>query len=210
MAFIPVTNTVQTNIRYTQIGQLLMNGLYWHKATPWTLTEVQALADDLWDAWATNMMIDLSTSLTLTEVQAIDLTTATSSIASHVQTLSGSDGGAPMTPNDAFVLKLNTASRGRSFRGRIYLPGLTNNHQATLAVLSTTAANNLLGNLQGIQTAIEASSGADLVVVSRYSGVDVNGDPIPRASGVATPVTSISYSDLNMDSQRRRLPGRGV
>jgi hypothetical protein len=51
--------------------------------------------------------------------------------------------------------------------------------------------------------------GASWVVVSRFSGVDANGDPIPRAAGVTTPITSVLVVDNIVDSQRRRLPGRG-
>jgi len=48
------------------------------------------------------------------------------------------------------------------------------------------------------------------VVVSRFSGVDPDtGKPIPREAGVATPVLAPLVTDLTVDSQRRRLPGRG-
>jgi hypothetical protein len=47
------------------------------------------------------------------------------------------------------------------------------------------------------------------VIASRFSGVDGDGKPIPRAVGVTTPVTSVVIVDGIVDSQRRRLPGRG-
>jgi hypothetical protein len=49
----------------------------------------------------------------------------------------------------------------------------------------------------------------DWVVVSRFSGVDVNGDPIPRAAGVVNIITAVLAVDNTVDSQRRRLPHRG-
>jgi hypothetical protein len=42
------------------------------------------------------------------------------------------------------------------------------------------------------------------VVVSRFSG------GVERVTGVTTPVVQAAYHDLNLDSQRRRLTGRGT
>jgi len=43
-----------------------------------------------------------------------------------------------------------------------------------------------------------------------FGGVDPDtGKPIPRAEGVTTPVQSVVITDTIVDSQRRRLPGRG-
>lgn len=47
------------------------------------------------------------------------------------------------------------------------------------------------------------------VVVSRFSGVDSLGKPIPRSSGVVELVVDAIFVDNIVDSQRRRLPGRG-
>jgi hypothetical protein len=49
----------------------------------------------------------------------------------------------------------------------------------------------------------------DWVVVSRFSGVDAEGHPIPRAAGVVNIITAVLAVDNTVDSQRRRLPHRG-
>jgi hypothetical protein len=46
--------------------------------------------------------------------------------------------------------------------------------------------------------------------VSRFSGVDEDGRPIPRVAGISTVVLSYGVTDNNLDSQRRRLAGRGA
>jgi len=46
-------------------------------------------------------------------------------------------------------------------------------------------------------------------VASRFSGVDGDGKPIPRTAGVVTPISNVIVVDRVLDSQRRRLPGRG-
>ena len=53
-------------------------------------------------------------------------------------------------------------------------------------------------------------AGYTWVVASRFSGVDAEGDPIPRAAGITTPITTVLIVDNLVDSQRRRLSGRGI
>lgn len=208
--FVPVPNTVAASIHYIQTNQRYQNTLYFNKNTAWTQAQMQALADDLDTKWATQVMIDLSSTLHMTDVTVIDLTSQTSGGAVHTADHSGSDGGNPYTQNDAFCLKLQTALRGRSFRGRIYLPGLTSNMVSSLGILTSTQANNLRDDVQGVIDEIDIGESVQAVVVSRYHGVDVNGKPIPRTTGVVTPITAVTYTDLYIDSQRRRLPGRGI
>jgi len=210
MAFIPVPNTAQVNIRYLYAGQQIENTLYFSKGSAFSGTDLQDLADEVWDRWQSDVMLDLSNALQLTSVYVVDLTTATSGVATHTESANGLNSGSAATPgNVAFCIKFTTASRGRSFRGRIYLPGIPIGYESTPGILNQSDADTLLEDVTGAIGQIEVGTGLDHVVVSRYSGVDVNGDPIPRTTGLATPVTGISYTDRNSDSQRRRLPGRG-
>lgn len=209
MAFIPVANTAQCKIKYTYAGQGIMNNVYFEKATAWDVASLQDLADELWDRWATEVLIDLADGLTITEVEALDLTAATAPVARHIQSLSGSVSTGNLPNNVAFAIKFTTALRGRSFRGRIYLPGISLSSEQNSGFLLLAAADNLLGDVEGALVGTATTLSVAHVVVSRYSGVDVNGDPIPRIAGVTEPVTAYSYSDLAFDSQRRRLPGRG-
>jgi hypothetical protein len=210
MAFIPAPNTAQVNIRYLYAGQQIENTLYFHKGSAFSGTDLQDLADSVNDHWASDVMIDLSNALQMTSVYVVDLTTASSGVATHTESHTGSNSGSAATPgNVAFCLKFTTASRGRSFRGRIYLPGIPIGYESTPGILNQSDADTLLEDVQGAIGQIVADTGLTHVVVSRYSGVDVNGDPIPRATALSTPVTGYSYTDRNSDSQRRRLPGRG-
>ena len=52
-------------------------------------------------------------------------------------------------------------------------------------------------------TQLAAIDGLPLVVASFYSGVDVNGDPIPRAAALVNAVTGFVVRDF-IHSQRRR------
>jgi len=94
------------------------------------------------------------------------------------------------------VLTHRTASRGRSFRGRTYLPGLTEDG----VVGNTVEAARLLAlgtGWNGFMSDVSAE-GYIFVIASRYA------NNLPRAIGVTTPVTSSGFRDGTVDSQRRR------
>lgn len=113
-----------------------------------------------------------------------------------------------MPGNVTMSVSFRTALRGRSFRGRNYVAGLTEDQVAGNIFISTLSAS-WKAAYEAIAAAI-ASTGWTWVVVSRFSGVDaVTKEPIPRAAGVTTPVLSVIVVDDFVDSQRRRLAGRG-
>jgi hypothetical protein len=117
--------------------------------------------------------------------------------------------GQPALPNSvSLTISFRTASRGRSFRGRNYIVGLTEtqvtNNQVTDAVANSwqDAYAELLG--------FADTPGDSWVVASRFSGVDpLTKAPIPRVTGIATQITSVVVVDKVVDNQRRRLPKRG-
>jgi len=122
--------------------------------------------------------------------------------------VAGSAAGFPLPNNDSYVITFNTAARGRSGRGRNYILGLTTSDQLTANTVTSGFRTGLLAYYTALK-ALASENGAEMVVVSRFSGVDADGDPIPRAEGVARAITSFSTADTTLDSQRRRLPGRG-
>lgn len=209
MAFIPAANTAQCKIKYLYAGQQIMNDVYFRKVGGFDQAGLDSLANTVWDHWATQVMIDLASGLTLTEVEAVDLTTQTSPVGRHIQTLSGSVNTGNLPNNVAFAIKFLTALRGRSYRGRIYLPGISLSSELNSGSLLTAAADSLRDDVEGAIADIKLAETVEHVVVSRFSGVDVNHKPIPRVSAVVTPVTAVVYTDTAFDSQRRRLPGRG-
>lgn len=112
-------------------------------------------------------------------------------------------GGAPLTgtftgnglpSSNAICVTLRTAFAGRSFRGRVYLPGWATTAVTTtgnIAVGAQTAANDVV---EGWQTDL-AAIGATLAVAS-------------PTLGVSNPVTAIGVRDGQWDTQRRRnVPG---
>lgn len=114
----------------------------------------------------------------------------------------GTNAGDVMPNNVAWCVSFKTAGRGRSSQGRNYLPAIPRDSvfedllDVTYAEAVITAYNRLLEPDLGL--------GAHLVVVSHVTG------GLPRAAGLVEPVVAITWADLIIDSQRRRLNGRGT
>lgn len=209
--FVPVENTVQVKFIQSMDGQVITNNIYFHKDAAWTDAEMATFAEAAYNEWVTNMLPNQAVNLSLNQVDVIDLTTQTSGGGTFTSSTSGTSAvGVPQPPFSAFCLKLVTAKRGRSYHGRVYIAGLDNGKTASDGKVNGAYATALQGGLNSIKTALESAITSTMVVVSRYSGVTTDHKPIPRTTGIYTPVTDITYTDLNLDVQRRRAVGRGV
>lgn len=105
-------------------------------------------------------------------------------------------------PNSiAACATISTGLGGRSYRGRIYVAGLTD--VQVQGNLISDAARIAINNSVGDLVTAEAFTNYTLGVYSRYS------NNAPRAAGVFTPATGVALRDNIVDTQRRRLPGRG-
>lgn len=204
MPFVPVPNTLMVELRYLWDNQQVENTLYGRKGTAVVLGDAIALADDIFTWWDTNMKPLQASTIALREIYVTDLTSANSFSHAHVRSpiVPGTRAG-PALPNSvALCIKFNTAQRGRSFRGRNYVMGavegdVTNNNYEPAYVTDVQDAYLLLDS-------VFDGNGLVWSVVSRYE----NGQP--RVTGLATEITTIGVTDGIVDSQRRRLPGRGT
>jgi hypothetical protein len=115
--------------------------------------------------------------------------------------LSGADSTHQAAPlNVTAAVSFGTGLRGRSFRGRIYQVGMTV-YQLIDNQLTSGMRSALIEVYGELVTAMQTNAGR-LCVVSRYH------DKTARTTGVATPITSVNVN-IDIDSQRRRLTGRG-
>jgi hypothetical protein len=119
----------------------------------------------------------------------------------------GARSAAALPNNVCLTVSFRTTARGRSFRGRNYISGLAEDQ----VVLNTVDSGTLTDIRDGYQDLMSIAGAAtvDWVVVSRFSGVDPDGDPVPRLSGLSTEISAVLIVDAIIDSQRRRLPTRG-
>jgi len=204
MAFIPVTNCVMAELRFTLDSQHVENTLYFQRASPWTAPLGVLLGSHLFDWWVTNMAPSLSDDLNLDSVHVTDLTTVSGFAVDFVPSASenGAIGGSSLPNNCAICISFRTEARGRTGRGRNYICGLPQSHVAentldTADGIAFVAAYNAL-------PAVAGASAATWVVVSRHL------DGAPRTTGLTRSIISVLLLDLIIDSQRRRLPGRGT
>jgi len=107
-----------------------------------------------------------------------------------------------MPGGTTFCLSLRTGFVGRARRGRIYTIGM-NEGQQSGGVVTSGYRNAWITNIQQLMLAV-GTTNWELVVVSFM----LNG--LPRDEPLVTPVTTVLAVDDFVDSQRRRLQGRGA
>lgn len=203
MPFIPIPETAKCAVVQSRAGELMVNVFYFQRAGTWGLTELQQLSDAVRDSWSANIMDVLNQSVQFLRVESrgmraqADITTT--SIVSPARF--GEDTSPALPGNVAFCVTHTTGLTGRSNRGRTYFGGLGEARVSGDTILQP-IADILVSYLFALRSAA-AAVGWEHVVVSLYS------NNAPRATGVTIPVTGYRYADRTLDSQRRRLRGRG-
>jgi hypothetical protein len=184
-------------------AQTVENVYHVKNGLPFAVADLQTIASEFKQWWATSLRSSVSSQLTLAkiEVVATDSQTAPAIVYTTDLPLSGTAATfGPMPNNVTVAMKWSTGLRGRSYRGRTYHLGLCEDQVVGNEVNGTFLAGliasyaDLLGHVN-----IGANT---LCVVSRFHNNSA------RVSGVATDILSVS-ADPVIDSQRRRLPGRG-
>lgn len=204
MPFIPVPFTAQVELFFLQDGQQLENTLYFTRADTYDVAELTALANAIIAWWTAELLPLTSNTVQLRAVKATSLQSA-SAPAVEVAPASSLFGSAtsPALPNNVTIaIKFLTNFRGRWARGRNYVIGLVEN-VVTANAISQAHADALQDAYNTLTTTTYVNATYDWVVVSRQF------ENTPRVEGFASSITSAVLTDLTVDSQRRRLPGRG-
>lgn len=203
MEYIPVPNTAQLDFIFNWDGQVCLNVLHYVKATPWTQTQLQELTTAAIVKYTAQFNTNNPTTLALNTVRATDLASENGPRYENGTNLPviGSNGSPSLPNNCAVVITKRTAMRGRSFRGRIYHMGLTEG-SVTGNIVIAASLSAIIARWATFLSLTITGDEPLMCVVSRYA------NKLPRSTGVATLVTNLT-SDGTIDSQRRRLPGRG-
>jgi len=201
--FIPVPQTARFELIVDWNQQRMENVYHVHRpSTSWDATSLTSMAAILKAWWDASLKGQVSNAANLVEIIATDFTTPNSARVEYTTGLpiAGTNAGAALPANVTAAISWRTAFRGRSFRGRTFHVGFT----GTMIVGSAVAG----ASQTALQTAYNAlmvavnSADTQLVVVSRFAA------SLPRIAGISTPITAVTV-DGNVDSQRRRLIGRG-
>jgi hypothetical protein len=204
MPFVPVPNTVKVSIIGHIENQEVVNILHFTLSTAPTVTNITNLLADVKAFWEAQMLPLISNHYLVDRYDAVDLTTSTGITRQLINTppVAGSQTGTPIPNSNALVMTKRTALRGRSYRGRTYVGGLTVGDLAGTSDVGTTILSNFIAAFAGLLTSSSFHTFVFSVVSYFLNGV-------ARSVGHSEPVTAIS-GDTSVDSQRRRLTGRGA
>lgn len=203
MGFQPVPNTVSAEFVHWNGESYSENVLHFKFTAQPGIADMEDLASDLraWYAAGPNMYKPANIFLSKIIVKDLSAQNAPGIEYTAGLPLPGQEGTYHSLPmNATCAVKVLTGMRGRSYRGRIYHIGLCQ-EQVIGDKLSAPVMTNLTNAYASLLTAI-TSVDAAWVVVSRWSG------GLPRATGITTQVTAVQIDQV-VDSQRRRLMGRG-
>lgn len=205
MLYIPVPNTAEAAIGFNWVDQLVNMVLNFEFPGAVTEAVLTALADAIFASWDAHLQDDQGNDIALENCRCTDLTSASgaSVIETPAAPIVGTHTGGSVNLNTAFVISHHTPLRGRSFRGRSYFPGFPDDAQENAGQSTDLARTSILADFVDFIDDIEAAMSCEHVVVSRFTlGA-------PRVTGVTTPITGYS-ANVDFDSQRRRLVGRGT
>lgn len=190
---------IRVSLEYEVFGKVVVN--IYHVTTTDPIISLKLLdITEIFEAWWTD---DLSTvmspDIALTQITALNLNEAngekfTLGVAPAVP---GQEVGGAVSNNVAIVASLATAKTGRSFRGRSYQAGLPETY-VTANNMTTSAAALIVGYYANLVTDLAVEN--TTLVVASFQALGV-----PRETGLATPVDSVSVN-TRIDTQRRRLP----
>jgi hypothetical protein len=203
MAFQNCPGVAQLELQFNEAGWLMENVLHAVKSDPWSESDLFATCEAM-DSWAENHWSPIANAHAFYRgCKATDLSSETGAIAFSVETptVAGGVAATNVPTNVTACVTLRTALRGKSYRGRMYWIGLSDGDYSA-SVLTTTARDAIIAAVAELKDAINGGFGT-WCVLSRVH------DKALRAEGIGTPITVVDM-DRNLDSQRRRLPGRGT
>lgn len=204
MPFVPAPLLAEVQFRTTLSGEQTMNRIHVDMLEAPDATNLAELALTCADVWTGNISAITPPELVLREVYVKSLAEQPGPEATFSATLpaAGTLGQPPLPNNVTIAVSLRSGNTGRSARGRWYWQGLTEG-QVTGNQVADGTQNAIDAALTNLRLAI-AGIDRQWVIASFFSG----GGPRPGGP-VYFPVTDILLVDGVIDSQRRRLPGRG-
>jgi hypothetical protein len=201
--FVPAPNAVQVSMIFDYFGQQVVN--VFNVQVPVAVTgTIRGIIAGIFATWWSNNQKPLHVAdmkLVRVKVTSLDAANSPSLELNITPPEAGTSGSTDSVSGSAVVITHRTALRGRNYRGRTYLAGWpegqrTNNVQMVLSYL-TSCITSFGALVSAITTA-----GYSLVVLSKM----VN--KAYRGTALTTAVTGFT-ADTFIDSQRRRLGGRG-
>jgi hypothetical protein len=193
----------QFRLQFLQGNQKVENVFHCSSAVVWGDLHLREVANAIKNWWVGEMKDNSATNLQLVRVVAGELTVDGVQIleTSGLPT-AGTHNGQPMPNNVTCAVHWGTGRAGRSYQGRTYHLGLWAGQVDNNALVPAELAS-IQTKYDDLRTVLDnAVLACEFGVLSKYH------NKLPRPEGVLTPITGVSL-DAILDSQRRRLPGRG-
>lgn len=193
-----IPNWVRVIARLSHESNTMMIGFDFkpNAAGPYTNGQLGDLLTSMWSAFGTELRNAMTTTWTVAALEATDRTLAGGAFATYIPSVgAGTLSGDSLPANCAVVLSKRTGLSGRRNHGRAYIPGLSDTG-ATGSVVGPTyllILNALVANML-------AFTGASTLTGKLA---------IASISDLAMKTITAYAVDAVIDSQRRRLPGRG-
>lgn len=118
--------------------------------------------------------------------------------------VAGASAGNPLPAATAAVVSLTTGLRGRSYNGRVYLWGFTEDSNDAAGGITPTAGTAARNFVAGIGTGMGSTAQAPMAILSRFTTPPGAAAPIERTPPILTPVVGFLMKDNRWDVQRRR------
>lgn len=199
MAFIPFPDGIKIEIKCKKGGAPNINIVWGVINITLDLAALESISDAVVAWWTAEIRPLVSTSTTLEAVTVTDMSNEAGLqwVNDLVTPLAGTATGGDLPSNVAAVVTFYTGQVGRSYRGRVYNPGLTDT-QVTTNTLGTTYVTNMLTAWAEFNIAMD-TAGVTHCVASHYT----NG--APRSEVQATAILEYGMNNV-VDTQRRRIP----
>jgi len=203
VAFIPIPNSATLCFDFTSAGQNWQFCLTVRKsAGAITSTDLASIATIGGAWWTSDLRAEITTTTTLRQVRVTDMQVEGGQQEIDTFNQAGTGGGGITPLNSPIVVSLRTAKRGRSYRGRAYVSGIPQDALLNPVDYTVTRTASVAAAFIALQADLDVA-GYDLVVASKkHNGVVTN--PAETNEVIAILV------DQHVDSQRRRLFGRGT
>lgn len=204
LPYVPFLDCAEVAFIGTMGSQLIIFSLAVQKAGGFVGTDLDDVAAAALAWYGGHLRGSLADDYVLGEVKVTDLTTAVSPLVELpcATNCAGAVTGTAAPNNCAQVVSLKTAKRGRSYRGRIYLPAIPSSALFDASHITDAQATANGGAMEEWVSAMGDLS-CTTVVLSRQA------DGVRRTVGVATAVTVFLPRTL-IGTQRRRIAGRGA
>lgn len=199
--FIPTANVARAAVIQNHASLIpIVNTLWFQKATPFSVADLENLASELEAQWTENVMPSISGSCAFTAIEAVAQDSDTAPSVTHVLSPAvggGDPTGSDLTTQAALCVTFYTAARGRSGRGRVFLGTFRTGKLQDPHTWSSGVSGALSTGFEELGEGM-SSAGFTHVVVSHFHG------GVALSSGVARAVTRYAIHN-RVDTIRNRL-----